>query len=198
MEQFVILIIIALISLVNWLMEKSAEHKKLKELERQRELRGDANPMEPLEEEWVAAPLQPTELQKTEPPTAGRQMRELYEALGLPSPEEDSTPPLPAPVLVKKSSPPPIPNRAQPSPQIILAPLREEPFHEGPAKKTKPHADFQAMKEAAARFAKSQEAAAKPVGGSNSLRDHLLKNPESLRDAIVLREILGPPKALDS
>lgn len=203
MEQFIILVVIGLISLVNWLLEKSAERKKQLELERKAaEGAGNADLDWGREEPSYIPPVLPippvpsrTSSPSSSPAEQG--MRELYEALGVPMPEE-----LPPPMPVKSVKEP----VKEPPPLVMAqsAPMRKQAvpspvvFEEGPAKREKKPSNFQEMKEAAARFAKSQEAEnAKSEGGRGSVRERLL-TPANLRDAIVLREILGPPKALDS
>jgi hypothetical protein len=113
MEQLVLILIIALISFVNWLFKKSAELREKRKLERHA-MEGGAVPS-----------------QAEEPPPASAQgdpdesMRRLMEALGLP---QDEAPP---PVIRRESSPPPLPPQpvfeAPPSPVATPVPASLPP-----------------------------------------------------------------------
>lgn len=178
MEQFVILIIIAAISLINWLLQKSAEHKN-RRMAQQKEAEGggagDADADEQTarsdEGKWAA----PEE-----------DLRKFMEALGLPG--ED----LPPPPVVQKHQPPPIP-------EIITPP-------QAPPAVAKTNAQIRAqaskeMRELAARFQQQAYDIAEPdTGGSSTTNDfrEFLQSPKKLRNGIILREILGPPKGLEN
>ena len=118
MEQLVILVIIGLISLVNWLVQRSSEIRKQRKLEREQQGIPEGNPFLPSEEKSAApARKDPSE-----------EMRRLMEVLGVPVEEpqrESAAPPQlpPAPVFVtapsRRKNPPsaPKPAAAAPSPQ---------------------------------------------------------------------------------
>ena len=95
MEQLVLLLIIAAISLVNWLIEKSAklrEQKRLEQLRRDRE-QSVGFPREAAQE-TVPQPAPPP------PPTPSRtqeELRRMLESLGFPIEEGEQAPPPPLP-----------------------------------------------------------------------------------------------------
>jgi len=152
MEQLVILVIIGLISLVNWLMQRSAELREKRKLERKSLGIPEGNPFQ-------GQP--PAEEPERLDPDPAANMRRLMEALGLPVEieqplpttrrSEDMPPPLPPPPAAPRSKPA---FRAHRAVQIPAAPA--------PA----------------------------------SALSLALKQRGSLRQAIILREILGPPKGL--
>ncbi len=172
MEQLVILLLIALISLINWLVKKSSELRKTRKLEKdagrsEESLRGGQSP--------------PTASQSE------RNLRRFREALGLP---EEAVPPAP-PKRVEQTVPPPLPPSLPKAPAparpvthlIPAAPLHVAPTHEGyrfefPHRTSKPLSP--------ARGAELKD----------SRIQELLSSSGGLRDAVVLSEILGPPKTL--
>lgn len=163
MEQLIFLAIIALISFVNWLMQRSAELREKKRLERKRS--GDSG-----ESPYRTAPAEDAHESRPTPPAAdpAADMRRLMEALGLPV---EAEPPRPVP------APPPLPAFEEAVP-------RPEPVPEIPTFTPPPRA-----------------VAAKPAPPAPRPPSPLLKTlrtREGLRQAIVLREILGPPKALSN
>jgi hypothetical protein len=169
MEQLVILVIIGLISLVNWLMQRSAEMKEKRRLERAAQ---QGVPPEPL------VPKPSFETQEERPDEA---MRKLMEALGLPVEEvpppipQSSAPPQMEPVF--EEAPPPV---ATPSfsHKQLSEPPREVFVHEVP----------QAPQP---RRGPAIVEVAKP-----SRFRTLLSSKEGLRDAFVLAEVLGKPVSL--
>ncbi|HEY5705509.1 MAG TPA: hypothetical protein VIS96_08055 [Terrimicrobiaceae bacterium] len=167
MEQLVILLLIALISFINWLVKKSSQLRE----ERKRE-KGAATSGESLRSE--PSPAQP----EAEPEIS---MRRLREALGLPEEveppalprrtEQRVPPPLPAP-------PPPLPTRPVAS-HVSTAPVLEH---------------YRSI-ELPTRFAKPGAAKVEAARGTSRVRE-LLGSSGGLRDAVVLSEILGPPRCL--
>ena len=155
MEQVVIIVIIGLISLVNWVMKRSAEIREQRKLERQRLgiPEGDPFHVGPHLAESHASRPHPF----MEPST---DMRRLMEAIGLPSDEEEVP-------VVREVAPslPPLP--------AYHPPLRRKPRAENPGPR-----------------------AAIPPAASASPLSLALRSRDGIRQAIVLREILGPPKAL--
>lgn len=154
MEQVVIIVVIGLISLVNWLMKRSAEIREERKLERQRQGIPEGDPYHEgsLEDGAPSALPAPAVAASTD-------MRKLMEALGLPAGEEEIVPE-PAPVL------PPLPAFQPPAPPKLRAGKIKDP---GFAPPSAPRANPLAL---------------------------ALQSRDDLRQAIVLREILGPPKAL--
>jgi len=157
MEQLVIIAIIGLISLVNWVMKRSAEIREQRKLERQRLGIPEGDPFHPAEN--PAAPRRSAD-------DSSPDMRRLMEALGLP-PAEEELPPRP---VVREASPalPPLPAYRPPA---TPKPRFQSPGTRAPA---------------------TPPAAAVP----GSPLDAALRSHDGIRQAIVLREILGPPKAL--
>lgn len=149
MEQLVILVIIGLISLVNWLIQRSAELREKRKQERKRLGIPEGSPFHPAPEP------------QPEPVDPAENMRRLMEALGLPveseapvsTPRVEEPPPLPLPPPAAAPKPSPRPTR--PAPPV-------------PAAAAAPAFDL----------------------------SRALQQRGSLRQAIILREILGPPKGL--
>lgn len=162
MEQVVIIVIIGLISLVNWVLKRSAEIREERKKERERLGIPEGDPYHQGSEKHVKPETAPT------PPAApSDDMRRLMEALGIPVEEEP--PPTPKPV-VRHAEPAALP----PLPAFQPPAARPKPRIEKPAEKIQP---------------RHEAAPASPL--SLALRSH-----DGIRQAIVLREILGPPKAL--
>lgn len=213
MEQLVFLLILAAISFIQWILQKSAEHKQQRQLQREREKA--ASPSGSVQE----APWAKRE------PTPEDQMRELFEALGLPIPEEEPDKPqtarqpqrgephslsepeleLPAeatsqPTLAREPhreeqpTPPPIPQEMfAPSPAPI--PVSIEGSISEPAQPS--FQENQELIELAKRLQRAEEAAQAAVAKAERTPFRsLLASPQTLRQAIILCEILGPPKAL--
>jgi hypothetical protein len=151
MEQLVLLLVIAAISLVNWLIERSAKLREKRRLEKEAANRGQPPP--------VFAPEPPSPREEIE-----EHMRRMLESLGVPVEEPRPMPATPPPVVVfdEPPAPPPLP-KAQP---VLPRP--------------------------ALRRTKAATTAFRPRSPWLSR----LSSPQGLREAVVLREILGPPKAL--
>jgi hypothetical protein len=159
MEQVVIIVIIGLISLVNWVVKRSAEIREERKRERERLGIPEGDPFHsaPHQSESPAPLARPAQAPSAE-------MRRLMETLGLPL-EDEEPPPLP---VVREAPAPPLP----------------QPAHRPPAA-SKPRAEKPAAGVA------SLSPAAAPVSPLASA----LRSRDGIRQAIVLREILGPPKA---
>lgn len=158
-QKLVLIVIIGLISLVNWVMKRSAQIRE--ERKRERELlgipEGDPFHSAPHQDESPASQPRPSD-------GSSPDMRRLMEALGLPSDDEEA--------------PPVDRNPAAPA---ALPPL---PAYRPPAAR-KPRAEIPGTRAV-------PPAAVTPVSPlAAALRSH-----EGIRQVIVLREILGPPKAL--
>jgi hypothetical protein len=194
MEQLVILLVIGAISLINWLLQKSAEHKKRQRLERKPDgpdAPGAGSPASP----WSADDPQ-TDVHGKSPrdghseksvPEPEEQMRRFMEALGLPVPDDRSHEPevtLPfQPEPERPAAPPPLPV------------AKPQPPRQAPAKTTL--RQNRETRELAQQFERSALDAASDTGSVAAFRE-LLQNPITARQGIILREILGPPKALES
>ena len=154
MEQLVLLLVIAAISLVNWLIERSA---KLRE---RRRLQKDSAGRDP-----DAPPGGPSPV----PEASAREeleehMRRMMESFGFPAEQ-------PQPVL-EKTAPP-----------VVF----EEP--------SAPPPPLRGPQPAARRPALRKSPPAAPSTRPRSPWLQRLGTPQGLREAVVLREILGPPKA---
>jgi hypothetical protein len=172
MEQFVILLLIALISIINWIVQKSKEAREKRKLEKRADATGE--PIAKLE------PNQPPPPSQTE--TA---MRRLREALGLP---DEAEPPV-IPRRTEQGIPPPLPER--PSPPALPRPARKPVVvHVPPVRRTVEHRVFDLPHRTFKSVAKAE--APRPP---SRIRE-LLDSTGGLRDAIVLSEILGPPKSM--
>jgi hypothetical protein len=161
MEQLVILVIIGLISLVNWLIQRSAEARERRRIERKRQESPDGDPFH---QDGTARKVeQPEPVSDADP---AREMRRLMEAFGIPMEPEDPAPPekirpvappaLPTPPAWVPASPRPAAVRAEAVPPILPTAVRRR--------------------------------SAAPISS-------LLRTRKAARQAVVLREILGPPKA---
>ena len=160
MEQLVLLLIIAGISLINWLMEKS---KKLREEKRLEKRRADSAKQPPSLPQEAPAPTMPEEDQGSE------QIRRLLEAMGMPTgfPEaEPATEFAPAP------------------PEPAQASIEEAPLPIAPAIPRKP--------------LRLKRTLAKTTTKETNPWSKRLRSRSDLREAIVIREILGPPKAIST
>lgn len=168
MEQLVILLLIALISIINWVVQKSKERREARKLQKRADRTG----------EGVKGGL-------PEPPATPSEtaMRRLKEALGLP--EEAAPPPLPRPTPVP-SPPRPAPPLPPPLPIPEVAP---KPLVSHP-----PVTPLHRFPELHQRTGKRSVPIGQPAKSSR-IRE-LLSSADGLRDAVVLSEILGPPKGL--
>ncbi len=198
MEQVILLLVIGLISLVNWMIQKSAEARK----QRQQQERIDRG-----EETAQPESQRRRDRYNDEPEPEGdpaENMRRLMEALGLPL--EDAPP---QPAQRQQTTPPPLPAQPremmQPPPLVRTVRDMEErgemPVHRQPTsaqavtampQRAKLH-DWQ-RKAAKALEASAAAEASREVKPSRARQ--MLRQPESVRDAIILSEILGKPKSL--
>lgn len=153
MEQLVILLVIGFISLVNWLMQRSAEVRAQRKAEAARLGVPEGNPFHPSEEKPAAEPRPEVD--------PAREMRKLMEALGLPLEDEEP------PVRIEPPRAPEIP------PMPALQP---------PAPSAKPPGKIVAI-----------ATADMPVVRTPLVQ--ALRSRHGVRQAVILREILGPPKA---
>lgn len=183
MDQLVLLLIIGAISLINWIIQKSAEHREKRKAE---QARGDSiHPAAPPSQQHPETQFDPVD-----------QTRKFLEALGLP---EDALPPKPTP-----ASPPPLPipqqelfTQPEPEQRNFLHKIRpdlEQRLHPEPASKT----DFTPLP----RLRPSELGAAKvtssPSSSARTLVTDLLAEEDGMRRAIVMKEILGSPKAFQN
>lgn len=173
MEQLVLLLIIAAVSFINWILQKSAEHRR----------KQAQKPVAETEEEEFDFDHERTPVPNTAEKKGEKELREFLEALGLP---------------VDEPPPPPIPSgRVQPSFQETISAPPPEPPAVSP-KATAPKQSKREMEELAAKFRRSSQTAPSAYDLPVSADLHeLVTNKMKVREGIILREILGPPKALD-
>jgi len=181
MDQLVLLVIIGLISLVNWVMQKAAEKREQAKLDRAEREEGKRSVYrQPPPQKRVAERRARTPQQDP--------LKELMEALGLP-PEAAAPPPV-APRMAAEpeeefasleSAPPPVPASvpAAPKPRWQPSSIRR------PDEKTARLASAFAAKE------KTSAEVPRPTAVRGLLSDRASK-----RNAVILAEILGQPKAL--
>lgn len=188
MEQLVILIIIGAISLINWLLQKSAEHKSKRPPGRSATEEGFDGVPAPLESR--REPRHEFQQEDHRPvPTADPQaeLRRFFEAMGLPLEEE---PVRPAPITPSFQEPPALPEPPAPIAPAPIAPVVQPTRARSISPREKVSARYAELAKGFARAEQTTEAL--PTVDFHEF----LKSPASLRQAIILREILGPPKAL--
>jgi hypothetical protein len=189
MEQLVIILLIAVISIINWIIQKSKEAREKRKLEERADATGE-----------------PVATHEPVPDMTETAMRRLREALGLP--EDAPSPPIPTRAELKRveleevepkrrgprrperpvSAPLPSPGRLVPPPlpqpkgRPVELHIPSLPRWEEHRRSAVPH-----------KIAKTSIAEApKPPP---RIRE-LLQSQGGLRDAVVLSEILGAPKSL--
>jgi hypothetical protein len=179
MEQLVILVVIGLISLVNWLLQKASEKRELAEMKRKAAEEPASGRRNVYTED---GPAQPRPLRRPAQPTPDP-MRELMEALGLPA---DAAQPGP---VARRLVPPPVEveeefSSLEDDPPPLPQPVRRPP----PDAKTRQLARALAAAEAA------PEQAPLDARGFRAM----LANRSTQRQAVILAEIFGPPRGLVS
>lgn len=170
-EKLVILVVIGLISLVNWIIQRSSELREKRKLEKKRMGIPEGNPYRSQPEPAPPAPAaEPVAQRPAVEPAA--EMRKLMEALGLPLEDE--------PPVVKRAPEPPLPvHPPLPVFEKTVQPVRMAV----PAPRLAPKPALPATPAAVVTpRPRSPWAAA-------------LRSRDGVRQAVVLREILGPPKA---
>lgn len=177
--QVIFLILFVIVGFVRWLGNLIEQRKEAQE-------RATLSPEEVARREaaWRKQMGQDTEPAPTStqpPPDPFRQLRDLFEQLNEPEPKPQR--PSSPPPLVQRPAPPPL--RAQPPP--IPAPPAPAPV----LAKAFPTSSFvdRSFTEAVAH--RDRRTAPKLMNLRLDLR-----SPTALRRAVVIREILGPPKAL--
>ncbi|MEX0675550.1 MAG: hypothetical protein WD063_00645 [Pirellulales bacterium] len=182
MEQLVILLIIGLISLVNWVMQKAAEKRETAGQNRtaRRETKHESRRNVYTQPAPAPAPVARRSTAQRDP------FKDLMDALGLPAETAPPGPVVAEPAYFEEEEfasledavPPPVPRTSAPAWQA-------------PARPAKPDGKTAAL---ASAFAAVGEKSAPAYRGS-TLQD-LLANRDSQRNAIVLAEILGTPRGV--
>ena len=191
MEQLVILLLIALISIINWIIQKSKERREKRKLEKRADATG-----EPVAKHEPAPDATGTE-------TA---MRRLREALGLP---EEASPP----VIPKRAEPKRVeaeriePKRMEPkwgerpvpvppsTPDRLVPPPLPQPERRPIVVHAPPVPRWQEHRRSGLLHKIAKPPLPEVSKQSPRIRE-LLQSQGGLRDAVVLSEILGPPKSL--
>ncbi len=179
MEQLVILIIIGLISLVNWALQKSAEKREQAKLQREAARAGNTEARRN-----VYTQPQPVRTKSPRRPSAQDPFKELIEALGLPP--DESRPPVPPRLPKQDFDEEEMHSLEEPVP----SPVNRPPSVRWHAKKP----DDQTAKLASA-FAVSEHRTSRDPARVGNLKS-MLSSRASQRQAVILAEILGPPRAL--
>ena len=192
MEQLVILIVIGLISLVNWVLQKAAEKRELAQMKREAERGGRAD-QRPAPGPSAMPPPLPRQPQGR---PADDPMRELMEALGLPT---DSSPPPARRAIAREVQEEEFASMEEadvPPPLLDVppAPRQIEPQWQQPARPVRP--DEATARLASAFNAYEQAPAAAPSATASGGVRGLLASRDSQRHAIILAEILAAPRAL--
>lgn len=177
MEQLVIILIIGAISLVKWLIEKSAEMRERRETEER---------LDRLDRRVHTPPGPVREAGQEE------SVRKFLEALGLPV---DSPAPPPVPPIVESPVPRafvsrPVEEPAPRQPPPLVVEEREDAEHRL-LEARKLAAEFK--KQTAPVHRRSTRSGDTPAV---TRFDTLLRSRDGLRQAMLAREILGPPKGL--
>ncbi len=180
MEQFFVILVVAVFGLLNWLAKQSASKTP------------PASRPKPLAPRPQGPPREQTE---------DEAMRKFFEALGIPqtpvppprntprpaAATQPRNPTLGRPVVAK--APPPIqPQAAPPRPQAPAAPAPPAPL----APVALPGAISDAYWQKSPSGAPSD-----PSDAAANIRS-LLASPASIRSAVILREVLGPPLSMQA
>ena len=191
MEQLVLLVVIGLISLVNWLLQKAAEKReaaksaRVDKREMKRETRRNIY-THPAPTPAASAPRRA--------PAERDPFKDLMDALGLPSDEAPPRPVVAEPVIfedeefasAEEAAPPP----SLPKP-VAAKPLSAAASWHPPARRAQPD---EKTKQLASAFAAMDDASPQIWQGGN-VRS-LLSNASAQRKAVILSEILGTPRGL--
>ena len=171
--QFILIIVAMVIGGIQWLVERIRKNARGED---------DSSARSELEDLYEDAREEIFERQARQYPTEA----ELQERFG--GEQIRTVPPVVPPAIAepavptyaRASTPPPIPG-AQPPPSV------------GSIRPTLSQAEQDALERLQARRAQAGSKSGGRSPGESRVRE-LLASPESTRDAIVLREILGPPK----
>lgn len=183
MEQLVILVIIGLVSLVNWVMQKSQEKR-----EQAKVRRGEAQEARRESRRNIYTQPPPEPAARPHPAAPARDpFRELMEALGLPPGEAP-------PVIHREATPPPLAGVEEFASLEEAMPTRQTQTQrkQPPGKQRQP--DEKEARLASAFTAREGKTRPKPGPDGNPIRS-LLSDRSSQRQAVILSEILGRPRA---
>jgi len=187
MEQLVLLVVIGLISLVNWVMQKAAEKREAAKTKRVESREVKRETRRNIYTQPAPAPTARRAAAERDP------FKDLMDALGLPA---DGAPPRPviaAPdyfeeeefVSLEAPAPPELPE------PVVTKPRGRAAAWHPPARGAQPD---EKMKQLASAFVALDEASPETWRGGD-VRS-LLANSSSQRKAVILSEILGTPRGL--
>jgi hypothetical protein len=187
MEQLVLLVVIGLISLVNWLMQKAAEKREQAQLERQAKRESKRNVY------TQPAPATPARPARRAAGPVQDPFKELMDALGLPADEAPPRPVVARPhgfeeeefASLEAPAPPALPD------PVVTKPRGKAASWHPPARRAQPD---EKTKQLASAFAALDDASPETWRGGN-VRS-LLASSSSQRKAVILSEILGTPRGL--
>jgi hypothetical protein len=197
--QVIFLILFVIVGFVRWLgnlMEQKKEAKERASLSPEELARREAAWRRQVGQDESPPPLPaPTPTATQPPPDPFRQFKELLEQLKEPTQPPQTKPQpqrpsssTPPPLAQRRPAPPPIP---QHSPAVVPAIPLSAPvaasFEQAFPTSSSVNRSF------------SEAVAHRDRGTADSLRGlrKSLRNPQAVREAFVLREVLGPPKALE-
>jgi hypothetical protein len=188
MEQLVLLVVIGLISLVNWVMQKAAEKREAAKTKRvgSREVKRETR--RNVYTQPAPAPTARRAAAERDP------FKELMDALGLPA--ETVLPPTVTPQTAPEQEEEEFVSLEAPAPPALPQPVVTKPRGKAaawhpPARGAQPD---EKMKQLASAFVALDDASPETWRGGD-VRS-LLANASSQRKAVILSEILGTPRGL--
>jgi hypothetical protein len=187
MEQLVILLIIGLISLVNWVMQKAAEKREVAKAKRVEKREVKRETRRNIYTQPAPAPT------ARRAPVERDPFKDLMDALGLPADEAPPRPVVAEPdyfeeeefVSLEAPAPPPLPE------PVVTKPRAKAAAWHPPARGAQPD---EKTRQLASAFLALDDASPETWRGGN-VRS-LLASASSQRKAVILAEILGTPRGL--
>ena len=180
MEQFFVLLVVGVFAFLNWLVKQSGSKPPQQGAPRRPPPRPVGPPREPSQES-----------------SQEEEMRKFFEALGVPQ-----TPRAPTRTAPRPAVQPAAPARGRSlAPRPAPAVQREAPILQAPPSPaaTQPPQPVPAVPPGAISDAYWQktpsDAAPEPLDAAANIRS-LLKSSQSIRAAVILREVLGPPLSM--
>ena len=187
MEQLVLLVVIGLISLINWVMQQAAERREAAKTKRveKRDLKRETR--RNVYTQPAPAPTARRAAAERDP------FKDLMDALGLPA---DEAPPRPVVARHGDFEEEEFASLEAPAPPALPEPVVTKPRGKAaswhpPARRAQPD---EKTKQLASAFAALEDASPETWRGGN-VRS-LLANSSSQRKAVILSEILGTPRGL--
>ncbi len=171
--QVIFLVLVVVVGFIRWVANLIQQKKEAKE-------RSNLSPEERARREaaWRKQIGEEVDVEKEEDPF--RELKELFEQFNKPPQPQPAPPPLPQRLPVKTPPAPPRPPR-------VASPVAIEPALPLPARSALPIIPLTPY------FGLAD---ARPVPARLASLRRELASPQALRQAILVREILGPPKAL--